>query len=278
MKASSQHHNAAQFSKVRRFAALIALSLTLHRNSLAGDVRFDASREVLDRLVSAYPDFLTGHDGKTITWRDGTTSPVGDQSGGKSFDQILRNATVLDQFRLVYPTGKATQDPALNFDPGRFRNQALFDKMYGDCDSARFLQNLVSIIWLPRTWGKTVQVTKINGIAERLRAISDEIDRLDPSVKRAAYPIAGVLSCRTVADTGKRSMHAYAAAIDLNLEYSSYWLWQKKKGAIEYRNRMPYEIVEIFERHGFIWGGKWYHYDAMHFEYRPELIGSSAAP
>lgn len=72
--------------------------------------------------------------------------------------------------------------------------------------------------------------------------------------------------------------HAYAAAIDLNLEYSSYWLWQKKKGAIEYRNRMPYEIVEIFERHGFVWGGKWYHDDTMHFEYRPELIGSSTAP
>jgi hypothetical protein len=28
----------------------------------------------------------------------------------------------------------------------------------------------------------------------------------------------------------------------------------------------------IFEKHGFIWGGKWYHYDTMHFEYRPELL------
>ena len=27
-----------------------------------------------------------------------------------------------------------------------------------------------------------------------------------------------------------------------------------------------------FETHGFIWGGKWYHYDTMHFEYRPELL------
>ena len=31
------------------------------------------------------------------------------------------------------------------------------------------------------------------------------------------------------------------------------------------------EIVRIFEKHGFIWGGRWYHYDTMHFEYRPEL-------
>jgi hypothetical protein len=30
--------------------------------------------------------------------------------------------------------------------------------------------------------------------------------------------------------------------------------------------------VEIFERHGFIWGGKWGHFDTMHFEYRPEFF------
>jgi len=32
------------------------------------------------------------------------------------------------------------------------------------------------------------------------------------------------------------------------------------------------EIVDIFERHGFIWGGKWYHFDTLHFEYRPEIL------
>jgi hypothetical protein len=31
-------------------------------------------------------------------------------------------------------------------------------------------------------------------------------------------------------------------------------------------------LVEIFERHGFIWGGNWSHFDTMHFEYRPELL------
>jgi hypothetical protein len=40
---------------------------------------------------------------------------------------------------------------------------------------------------------------------------------------------------------------------------------------------MPQEIIDIFERHGFIWGGKWYHYDTMHFEYRPELTGLKPA-
>jgi len=31
-------------------------------------------------------------------------------------------------------------------------------------------------------------------------------------------------------------------------------------------------LVEIFERHGFIWGCRWRSYDAMHFEYRPEPL------
>ncbi len=38
------------------------------------------------------------------------------------------------------------------------------------------------------------------------------------------------------------------------------------------RDKYPKEIVEVFEKHGFIWGGKWSHYDLMHFEYRPELL------
>jgi hypothetical protein len=67
-------------------------------------------------------------------------------------------------------------------------------------------------------------------------------------------------------------MHAYGAAIDLNVKQSDYWSWQGRLADPVWRNRMPYEIVKIFEKHGFIWGGRWYHYDTMHFEYRPELI------
>jgi len=37
-------------------------------------------------------------------------------------------------------------------------------------------------------------------------------------------------------------------------------------------SQIPIQIVRIFEKHGFIWGGYWYHYDTMHFEYRPELL------
>jgi hypothetical protein len=232
-----------------------------------------AQVEALDRLVAAYPDVLARHDGEHIYWRDGTVMAASDGIKEKSFDQLLKNASILDQFKLPYRAGRLEGTPAVNDDPGRFRNEAFFRKLYGDCRGGEVDRHMVSMVWLPRSWGKIVRATDVEGVADRLKAVSAEIDVQLPAISRAAYPIAGILSCRPVADTGKMSMHGYAAAIDLNLNFSDYWLWQKKADPIPYRNRMPQEIVDIFERHGFIWGGKWYHYDTMHFEYRPELIG-----
>jgi len=62
-------------------------------------------------------------------------------------------------------------------------------------------------------------------------------------------------------------------AIDLNPAYADYWLWRRSAAAPRPANRIPPEIIEIFEQHGFIWGGRWQQFDTMHFEYRPELLG-----
>ncbi len=42
-----------------------------------------------------------------------------------------------------------------------------------------------------------------------------------------------------------------------------------------YPNEIPWPIILIFEKYGFIWGGKWHHFDTMHFEYRPELFSKN---
>ena len=226
----------------------------------------------LDRLVAAYPDALAGHDGKTLRWRDGTVMPVSDGAKDKSFAETLRHASIADQFRLAYPRGPLKEPPAVDADPGRFRNAAFFAKTYGDCKKGEVAPHLVSIAWLPKTWGQAIRVTSLNHVAEQLRAVSAEIDALPDKIKRAAYPIAGTYNCRAVADTGQPSAHGYGIAIDLNTAISDYWFWRPHNGGIIYRNRMPQEIVAIFEKHGFIWGGKWYHFDTMHFEFRPELL------
>ncbi|MGD9656820.1 MAG: M15 family metallopeptidase [Methylocystis sp.] len=221
-----------------------------------------------DALIRAYPDQIAGRDAAGIIFRDGTRQNLSDGRTGKSFEEKLKNASLIDQLSLSYPKGALTKPPELQDDPGRFRNAAFFDKIYGDCDKGETQKHLTSISWFT---GK-VRVTTVNGVAEKLRAVAMEIDRLPQDIRRHAYPSAGAFNCRVVKDTGKRSMHAYGAAIDLNTAFSDYWLW--RKGG--YRNRIPYEIVEIFERHGFIWGGKWGHFDTMHFEYRPEFFDTPA--
>jgi hypothetical protein len=135
-------------------------------------------------------------------------------------------------------------------------------------------KNLVTIPWMPKSGGKPLPVSRINGVAERLKQVSEELESLPENIRKFAYPSAGTYNCRVVADTGIRSAHAWGIAVDLNTDYSDYWLWAGKKGAkeIPYKNRIPREIVAVFEKHGFIWGGRWGHYDTMHFEYRPELL------
>jgi hypothetical protein len=237
----------------------------------------DQVRLALDDLVAAYPSALAGHDGKALHWRDGTVMPVSDGTGSEAFSELLLHASIIDQFRIPYPRGPLERPPAVDVDPGRFRNTAFFTKMYGDCQRGEVSPHLVSLAWLPKTlgkspWGRSIRITSLNGVDEHLRAVSAEIDALPEKIKRAAYPIAGTYNCRAVADTGQPSPHSYGIAIDLNTTFSDYWYWRPHSGPILYRNRMPEEIVAIFEKHGFIWGGKWYHFDTMHFEFRPELL------
>jgi hypothetical protein len=220
----------------------------------------------LDKLVSAYPKFLARHDGNRLIWKDGTIMPVSDGRPDKTFDERLRSASIADQLSLPYPKGPQVGPPSE--DPGRFRNAAFFDKMYGDCARNQTQATLVTVKWLPKFGEQELRVTSVNGVAQHLQEVSDELERM-PQYKAYLVPSAGTFNCRSVFDTGARSMHAWGAAIDLNVAFADYWVWAKGR---PYRNRIPFAIVEAFERHGFIWGGKWSHYDTMHFEYRPELL------
>lgn len=251
----------------KRILAPTALAAALCLLATGAPLR--AQDAPLDRLVRAYPDALATHDGKTLTWKDGTGMPVSDGRDDKSFDEKLRHPSILDQLSIPYVAGPPAKPPGPEEDPGRFRNPAFFDKMYGDCSKGEVQKRLTKVSWLPKSGGGSVQITSVNGVADRLRAVSAELDALAPELKKFAIPSAGTFNCRTVKDTGNRSMHAWGAAIDINTKFSDYWLWSPKGS---YRNRIPIEIVQIFEKHGFIWGGKWGHFDTMHFEYRPELL------
>jgi hypothetical protein len=227
----------------------------------------------LDALVASYPDHLAGHDGRSVIWRDGTVMPVGDRSKDRSFEETLDDPSILDQFAIPYPLEMQLKPPSINEDPGRFRNGAFFTKMYGDCRRGEVVKRLRPVAWLTRSGGATLMATSVNQVAEKLGQISTELETLPRKLVKYLVPSAGIYNCRQIAGTERMSLHSFGAAIDINDRYGGYWLWeQKRTGSFVWANRIPPEIVDVFERHGFIWGGKWYHFDTMHFEYRPELI------
>ncbi len=209
----------------------------------------------IQALLAAYPgQFVV--DGPELVWPDGTRMAW--STGERS---------ILEQVSASYPRGMPLDPPSEGADPGRARNPALLAKMYGDCRRGEVVPHLVSIPW---PGGRSVRITGVNHIDRHLAAVARELDA--PEWRRFLWPMAGTYVCRAVADTGEPSMHAYGAAIDINLGSGDYWLWRRAP----WRNRVPAEIVAAFERHGFIWGGRWSHYDTMHFEYRPELLGQGS--
>ncbi|MEO8651160.1 MAG: M15 family metallopeptidase [Hyphomicrobiaceae bacterium] len=228
---------------------------------------------IVRRLLDAYPQFLERRDGNALVWRDGKRMTIDDGQGPKTPVARLDAPDLKDMLTTAYSLGE-TPPPAVDSDPGRARNNVFFRAMYGDCEKGGVSANLVPVVWLPKKWGKKLQVTRINGVAERLAAVSAELDQLPARFDTYLFPPAGTYNCRPIAGTSRLSPHGLGIAIDIATRHTDYWHWNKpgSDGRYPYRNRIPTEIVAIFEKYGFIWGGKWYHYDTMHFEYRPELL------
>lgn len=205
-------------------------------------------------LVAAYPKAVCSTTRDAITFCDGTTMPI---------------ASLAPMFAETYPRGRLDGVPVT--DPGRTRHEPFFKKLYG-ADRAAVRETLATVKWMPRTGGKSLRVTANNGVAEALRRVSAELDALPVSTRKIVSETSGTFVWRTIRGTDRLSMHSFAIAIDVGVPSADFWKWRKT-----YRNRIPLEVVDIFEKHGFIWGGKWKHFDTMHFEYRPELLQPGCA-
>jgi hypothetical protein len=249
---------------------LLTLARTINPG-VAGDR--DAA---LAALLKAYPAFLDRIDGNELIWRDGTRMRIDDGKGAKSLDAMLEDADIKDMFAMEYPLGDKGIPPGIDSDPGRVRSIPFFQKMYGNCHAADFMDNAAKVVWLPSKYGKQLPFTRINDAAAALQEVSNELDNLSSEFLIDLRPTQGTYNCRAVAGTNTPSPHSFGIAIDIAAAHSDYWYWTKRdaEGRIPYRNRIPWAIVDVFEKHGFIWGGKWYHYDTMHFEYRPEIIAT----
>lgn len=220
------------------------------------------------KLISSYEQIVDCKDNYLI-WNDGTKMLYDDGIKKTQYKDLINEADIEDTFYYKYPKGKGSFTPKkLDIDPGRIRNEQFMKKMYGSTKE-EVEKSLVKVKWLPKSTNRVIRATKINNIAVKLKKISDEIDNLPDELKKYVTNIDGVFFWRNIRATKRLSVHSFGAAIDLDVKYSAYW---KEDKEYQYRNSIPKEVVEIFEKYGFIWGGKWYHYDTMHFEYRPELF------
>ena len=230
-------------------------------------------------LADSYPDWITGyrvdaatggpvvvmHDGSTVVWSDGRA--------GKPPGERIENPALEDMFAIPYPAGAAVRAPVPDEDPGRARVTALFEGLYGKREP-EVRAALDEVAWLPHLDGKRrLLFNRRHGAAAALRQVSAELEQLPPRFHKFVKESSGTFNRRAIAGTSRPSAHSWGIAIDLNTTYFDYWRWAARPdGTLAYQNRIPIEIVRIFERHGFIWGGRWHHYDTMHFEYRPELL------
>jgi peptidoglycan L-alanyl-D-glutamate endopeptidase CwlK len=231
-----------------------------------------------EAFLQAYPNFFSGFKDNTLLFRDGGGIQF-DDGRSKTYEELLSHPDPEDELSQNYPTGSQSYSPpTVNFDPGRYRCAALFKKMYGE-NPKEVESHLVTIPWLPHSTHSVVRITRVNGVDRQLEAVSAELDQLPLEEKKYVLKTGGTFNWRPIAGSEQLSAHAFGIAIDIDPDYSDYWRWNASGDhgkLIPYKNRIPHRIVEIFERHGFIWGGKWYHYDTMHFEYRPELLPQAA--
>jgi hypothetical protein len=251
--------------------------LYTERNSISSASKpkpIDTIPPAAKKLIECYPNYVVGFEDNHVIFKDKSRIVWDDGIKNKSAQQLLEKPDLKDLFNQHYTKGKLDLPPPKDFDPGRVRNEDFFMKIYGSNEND-VKKNLTEITWCPKQVGQKITVTKINGVDKKLTQISKELDE-HPELKKYLTNIGGTFTWRNINGTTRHSMHSFGMTIDINTKYSDYWQWACKctdeSAAVEYKNRIPQIIVDIFEKYGFIWGGKWYHFDTMHFEYRPELF------
>jgi hypothetical protein len=247
--------------------------------SLTSAAAADVQESRMTCLARAYPDHLRPPtDRYRLESHTGQTYPFNPQATYQNYEEELDKADLFSQLRQPYPLAATNAPPKRNADPGRLRHEPLFLDMYGH-SAAEVSGNLVPVYWRPCDC--TLQFSRVNGAAKALEASGKAIEKAGLS-RYVTTPI-GTFNWRTIAGTKRLSMHAFGIAIDFKLPEAlgRYWRWelarlQKANDESWYpieilQDETLNRIVAIFESHGFVWGGKWWHYDSIHFEYRPEL-------
>jgi len=239
------------------------------------DVALPASGDAVEiALERAYPGLDLDRAAGLLRFADGETVAFAPAREGIDPAARLVDATVGDQFVYTYPLDFTLTARRVPFhDPGRLRNDAFFRGLYFATEGA-VRETLSTVTYDGPRRDTRFRVTQAHCVDAQLDAVLAEIEALGPDYGVFLENSGGSFNWRLIAGTDRLSVHSFGIAVDLNTELGGYWRWSgaAQGAATDYNNRIPAEIVAAFERYGFIWGGKWHHFDGMHFEYRPEMI------
>lgn len=224
-------------------------------------------------LMMAYPEYIVGvetrENKKVYLIMKSGKRIIYDDKTAKNFEQKLANPDLQDMMEQEYPLTPIRSLMPKNQDPGRGRVYSLLSEVYGGTRN-KVESNLVNV-----NVGSYSRFNKNNKAAEELKKVMQElmpIAQKNSKVAASLFPSSGTYNYRVISGTGRLSPHAFGIAIDLARDSRDYWQWASEKQGAERIASYPQEIVDVFEKHNFIWGGKWHHFDILHFEYRPEII------
>lgn len=224
---------------------------------------------------------------ESFYWENGKILPESELSNSAQYISVFYD----------YPAGKELQNPA-TFSPEQiefFRQAGLSSSRKNDPFEATFFldciydsksrnsleQNLARVKFLghPVTIHKRIQ-EPLARVEQKLLEESKTNETIDAFIK--SINKTDGYNWREIRDAERKSMHSIAIAIDIlpkQMNKYIYWRWTKDilgdkwmLTPIKSRWMPPYDVINIFESEGFIWGGKWEIWDNMHFEYRPDII------
>lgn len=232
----------------------------------------ETKRDILC-IMLAYPGYVSGiemNGGNVYIVMKSGKKVIYDDKKVKNHDQKMANADLEDMMEQIYPSDNLKKLMDINFDPGRFRVYELLKDVYGNSQQ-RVQQNLANV---STSYG-SLQFNRNNNAAIALKGALSELMSLSKNnadVRKALFPSSGTFNYRNIAGTNLLSPHSFGIAIDFARDKRDYWKWASREEGEKRLKSYPEEVVSTLEKYNFIWGGKWGHFDILHFEYRPEII------
>ena len=186
----------------------------------------------------------------------------------KNYNEKLVDPDLEDTMYLIYPLYDIVELMTENNDPGRIRSYKLLNEIYGESENS-INRNLKGV----NPQGNWCMFTTKNNAHKYLISALNEI-KINNNKKSIDLisPINGTYCYRKISGTDRLSPHAFGIAIDVKKNSKDYWKWATREEGSKRLKEFPKDVVKAFENNYFIWGGKWAHFDILHFEYRPELI------